>query len=179
MKNTNFINSSGLEDNNGNPYWQSEVISDRWPYGSHKLYRATRETFQYVAGYVTKKLTGQKGQEFRSSGRISEFQVQSRPSIGRPWFDKFFDTVSVPDREQLVNDSLAIAGVEWRVPRIFEKWFLTLDHFDSPVILSRIKELRQFGKPVMPDRADLKRKADFDRYSAKRYQSENLSHKEV
>lgn len=171
--------STPQRDANGNEYWQSPVIADRWLYGSHKIYRANRETFQYVAGYVTKKLTGQAGKDWRASGRISEFQAQSRPSIGKPWFDAFCRTLSVPDGQKLVNDCLSIAGTTWRTPRIFDRWLLQMDQFDAPVILEKVKSLRLLEVPNMPDRNDLKRKADFDRYSAKRFEENKRSHKEV
>lgn len=166
-------------DSGGNEFWQSDIIADRWPYGSHKIYRANRETFQYVAGYVTKKLTGAAGRDFRASGRVSEFQAQSRPSIGRPWFDRFCQALSVPDKDKLVNDCLSIAGMTWKTPRIFEKWFLTIDQFDAPVINDHIKYLRTKDAPEIPDREDLQRKARFDRYSAERYNEIKRSHKEV
>ena len=163
-------------DSNGNSFWQSSVIQFRWPYGNHKLYRANRETFQYVAGYVTKKLTGDAGKEFRSTGRVSEFSLQSRPSIGYPFFIKYKDNLSLIDLDSLINDSVDIGDISWRVPRIMDKWRVRLEGDHS---MNMIKKVRSSGSPEVPDRIDLKRKADFDRYSAKRYQDTNRSHKEI
>lgn len=169
-----------LRDSQGNAYWQSKVISDRWPFGSHKIYRASRETMQYVAGYVTKKLTGAAGRDFRASGKVSEFQAQSRPSIGRPWFSKFCSSLSIPDAgERLVNDVVSIDGITWKCPRIFDKWLKGMDHFDGEQISNYIKTLRTLNTPLIPDRQDLKRKADFDRYSAVHYNEIKRSHNEV
>lgn len=162
-------------DSNGNAYWQSQIISDRWIFGAHKIYRADRETYQYVAGYVTKKLTGERGREFRASGRASEFQAQSRPSIGWPWFNAFRKSIAQVDGDKLVNDVVSISGISWKCPRIFDKWLSTID----PKHAQLIKDLRTKDAPLIPDRRDLKRKADFDRYSVMRYQENNRSHMEI
>ncbi len=171
--------SRTVKDSKGNEYWQSHVIEVRWPYGVHKIYRANRETMQYVAGYVTKKLTGDGGVDFRSSGKISEFQVQSRPSIGRPWFERYFDSISQVDGEKLVNDVVSVYDIQWKCPRIFDRWLQSRDYFDGPLISEKIKFLRTLGYPLMPDRQALKCKADFDRYSAAHFKDNNRSHKEV
>lgn len=172
--------SSSKVDNNGNFYWQSPVVSARWKFGDHKIYRANKETFQYVAGYVTKKLTGKAGRDWKATGRVLPFLAQSRPSIGRPWFDKFFQTLSLPDGEKLVNDCLAIADVEWKCPRIFSRWLESIDPFEAKEINEKVKRLRikEYGEELRPDRIDLKRKSDFERYRAARYKQEN-THKEV
>lgn len=166
-------------DSNGNFYWESPVVNDRWPFGSHKLYRANKFTYQYVAGYIVKKLTGKDAREFRRQGLLPEFQLQSRPSIGRPWFDKFIHSISNIDRDKLVNDAVNIADCSWRCPRIFDKWLQSYDHFDGKVVSDRLKAYRTSDANLMPDRFDLMRKAEFDRYSAKRYDDNKRSHKEI
>lgn len=170
--------SSPLRDENGNEFWQSPVIGDRWPYGAHKIYRATRETFQYVAGYVTKKLTGDLGRDFKKTGRVLPFQLQSRPSIGRPWFDLYYKTIAVPDRDKLVNDCCSIAGIEWKCPRIFDRWLRSIDFFDGNYVADLARDIRTADAPELPDREDLKRKHDFAAYQAAHYKQENI-HKEV
>lgn len=170
--------SPGLFDSNGNEYWQSPVISKFWQYGSHKIYRANRETFQYVAGYVTKKLTGDLGKERLQQGLVNEFQCQSRPSIGYPWFLKYIGVLSCVDRDKLVNDCVEIAGMSWRCPRIFSKWIQAFDHFDGKVVSSRLSELRSRAMSEEPDRLDLQRISRHNRYCAERYKNQN-QHKEI
>lgn len=170
--------SPGVFDSNGHEYWQSSVIQKFWPYGSHKIYRASRETFQYVAGYVTKKLTGGMAKEFRAKGLESEFQAQSRPSIGFPWFLKYVGSLSLVDRDKLVNDSVEIAGVSWRCPRIFSKWLSAMDYFDGKLVADRLAELRSRSQADEPDRDDLFRISRHDRYCAERYKLNNI-HKEI
>ncbi len=176
--------SSPLRDENGNEFWKSPVISDRWPYGSHQIYRASRETFQYVAGYVVKKLRGRSGRDFEATGRILPFHTQSRPSIGRPWFDRFFSSLSIPSERGLINDTLSIADVDWKVPRIFSRWLQSMDHFDGSRITRLLADYRQWSATVAnsgrlePDRQALKRKRDFGRYQADHYKQNN-KHKEI
>lgn len=166
-------------DSNGNCFWNSTVISSRWKIGSHKIYRATRETFQYVAGYQTKKFLGKDRAYWKSTGRKEPFVLQSRPSIGYPWFSKYCETVSVPNKERLINDVLEIADIKWSIPRIFFRWLERFDHFDGPRSVQLIKELREKMFPHdVPDRVDLKRKADYLKYRASQYQINN-THKEV
>lgn len=168
----------GVFDSNGREYWRSSVIERFWPYGSHKIYRASRETFQYVAGYVTKKLTGDMAKDRKAQGLVSEFQCQSRPSIGFPWFHKYISSLSLIDRDALVNDSVEIAGVSWRCPRIFSKWLASMDQFDGKLVADRLSELRSRSQSDVPDRDDLFRISRHDRYCAERYKLNN-THKEI
>lgn len=152
-------------DENGNPYWQSKVIADRWPYGMHKIYRANRETMQYVAGYVTKKLYSDRTKEIKRSGRSPEFQAQSRPSIGWPWYCKYGHNLSIPHEGELVNDCIEISGIKWKPPRIFGRWMEAQDQFDGPRASELLKGYRQASVNPLPDRKNLKRLDDFDLYS--------------
>lgn len=166
------------KDQNGYNYWFSDVIATRWPFGNHQIYRANRETFQYVAGYVTKKLTGAAGKDFRESGRVSEFQAQSRPSIGWPWFDRFCSSLSNVSGERLINDVLSISGFTWKTPRVFSKWLRAFDHFDGKNITDRLSRLRSLESPDEPDFVDLSRISQYDKYRELTHKLNN-KHKEI
>lgn len=169
----------GQYDSEGREYWQSPVVSKFWPYGSHKIYRANRETFQYVAGYVTKKLTGRMARDSKKSGKLPEFQCQSRPSIGFEWFKKYFDSLSNPNGSgKLINDALEIAGTSWKCPRIFSRWLAQFDHFDGEKVVDYLKRLRLADADSVPDLETLQRKARFDCYRAEHYKLNN-QHKEI
>jgi hypothetical protein len=112
-------------------------------------------------------------------GLLPQFQLQSRPSIGRPWFDKFLHSFSNIDRDKLVNDAISVADCSWRCPRIFDKWLQSYDHFDGKFVSDLLKSYRTRCTPLIPDRNDLMRKAEFDRYSAKRFDDNKRSHKEI
>lgn len=173
-----FKLSQGLYDENGNEFWQSSVVSKFWPFGNHKIYRANKNTFQYVAGYVTKKLTGLKSKERRLLGLLPEFQKQSRPSIGYPWFSRYVGSLSQVERDKLVNDCVSVAGIDWRCPRIFNKWLLRMDQFDGEQVVRLLSDMRRRSLPDKPDRQDLKRISQFERYRAESYRNNN-THKEV
>ena len=154
-------------DSNGNAYWYSPFIGSRWEFGSHKIYRANRETFQYVAGYVTKKLTGQMAKDrFSKDQKIPEFSFQSRPSIGFPWFDKYRNSLV---GLQLIGEVVQLAGTSWKCPRIFDKWLRLVDHFDGARIADKIKLLRTAKVDPLPDRVDLARKRNYEIYREKQF----------
>lgn len=160
-------------DSNGNFFWQSPVISDRWRYGNHQIYRANRETFQYVAGYTVKKLSGDRAKAWLDSGRVLPYFAQSRPSIGFPWFERFGRTLAQTNGEKLVNDSVSVGDITWRIPRIMMKWF---ERFD-PVHFDEIKYMRGLNLKEL-DPNEVKRKKDFDEYSARHFKQHN-KHKEI
>ena len=171
------------KDANGNYCWQSPVVAARWPYGNHQIYRACRETFQYVAGYASKKLYGDDAREFELTGRIRPYSVQSRPSIGYPWFDRYYQSLSQPCGDKLVNDTLSISGYEWKIPRIFDKWlrgrYMATRHGDQSARADDIKRLRQLSMlGYEPDRQDLMRINDFELYKATQIKNNN-KHNEV
>lgn len=170
--NSRFVSAPApSSDFNGNPFWQSPVISKYWQFGHHMLYRANKDTMQYVAGYVTKKLTGDKAKDRRSLGLDDEFTMQSRPSIGYPWFIRNYGQLSKIDsiHQKLISDNIEIPSFSWRIPRIFDKWLLRIDQFDAVEVLNRIKFIRQLDAPLVPDREELLQKADFAKYKADKY----------
>ena len=171
--------SAPLRDENGNEYWRSSVISKRWKYGNVQIYRACKETYQYVAGYVVKKLTGIEGDEYyKKLGIIPEFQFQSRPSIGRSWFDKYWRTLSTPYQQELINDVVSIAGMNFKVPRIFGKWIDSLDQFDGPEVRKNLSAIRSLAFDISPNWEELKRKKNFMLYKNEHFKLNN-NHKEI
>lgn len=164
-------------DRNGNFFWQSDVISVRWPYGSHKLYLANSNTFQYVAGYVTKKLSGQARRDFESTtGKINIFTKQSRPSIGYPWYERYHDNLLQEFNGKLYHDFVSTLDFDWRIPRIMMRWHER--RLDSPLLMRRISLIRSKDMPSVPDRYDLDRRKLSDELGARRFKQYNR-HKEL
>lgn len=162
-------------DENGNPYWQSKVISDRWLYGNHMIYRANKDTFQYVAGYVTKKLFGDLAKKERLDGLENEYSCQSRPSIGFPWYWKYKNYLSVVDGDRLVNDCITATGLpDWRVPRVMRRW----QERYEPEKYDVLKYWQHMNFTECPDVQDNNRKQCHDEYGALHAKLTN-KHREV
>ena len=72
----------------GFPLFNSQSLSDRWPFGHAVIGDLTFETAAYTARYVTKKITGDKASEHYGL-REPEFSIMSRrPGIGTDWAKK-------------------------------------------------------------------------------------------
>lgn len=168
----------GVYDENGNRCWHSSVIGSRWPYGNHQIYRANRFTFQYVAGYVTKKLSGSLLLALKQSGRIPSFSVQSRPSIGYEWWRKHYKRLSILYKGRLYNDCIDVPGMSWRIPRVFEKWYKSKGDIGDFIYLEKVKALRSAKYNDIPDRVDLGRRNRHDEILALRYK-QNSTHKDL
>lgn len=169
--------SHASTDSNGNPFWHSKVVANYWPYGSHKIYFANINTFQYVAGYVTKKLSGKERIDFeKSSGCINTFSVQSRPSVGFPWYKKYCGNLMQEFNGKLYHDFISTADFDWRVPRIMMKWHER--RLNNPLAFRRIGLLRSLNSPDVPDREQLLRLKISDEHKARRFKINNL-HKEL
>lgn len=81
---------------NGRTVFTSPSVSELWPYGFNTVGEVTFESAAYVARYVTKKLNGEKVNEY--DGRAPEFTTMSRrPGIGKRWYDLYESDVRVGD----------------------------------------------------------------------------------
>lgn len=167
--------TNAQRDENGNLFWQSPVIADRWPFGNHQIYRANKDTFQYVAQYVTKKLFGEGAKEERLAGIVNDYSFQSRPSIGFPWYEKFKDSLSLLDGDNLVNNCISLCGLkDWRIPRVMRRWQEKYERAKYNDVKKVIR--RDFPDP--PDIDDNRRKQLFDEYRARQVKQNN-KHKEI
>ena len=69
------------------------IIAKVWGLGLVHIGDLTRESAQYVAGYVTKKMT--KKEDVRLGGRVPEFSLMSRnPGIGASAADQIADQMT-------------------------------------------------------------------------------------
>lgn len=167
--------SNTCKDSNGNLVWFSNVVANRWPYGDHKIYLANVNTFQYVAGYVTKKLSGDERKKFEQSGKINIFTKQSRPSIGFPWYSVHYDDIMKEFDGKLYHDFIATSSFDWRIPRIMMKWH---ERRLSPLQYRQIGLIRSKDMEPVPDRDDLARRKISDELNTRRFKQNN-KHKEL
>lgn len=124
--------------------YTSPTLDKLWPHGYAVIGALTFESAQYVASYVTKKITGSKAADHYQRVDVTtgetywvepEFSVMSRkPGIGKPWLDKFA-------RDIYEYDTVHLRGKKLKPPRMYDIWAETnplLNHLD----LSIIKEER-------------------------------------
>lgn len=90
-------------------------LSKTWPYGLVHVGEVTRESIQYVAGYVTKKIT-KKG-----DGRAPEFALMSRkPGIGARAVAEIASVLQQYNAEEKSKRQLRIDGKTWPLGRFLQ-----------------------------------------------------------
>lgn len=69
--------------------YTSKTLSALWPYGFSTIGDVTFESACYVAGYITKKITGKNADDYYGD-RVHPYVTMSRrPGIGRTWLKKY------------------------------------------------------------------------------------------
>jgi hypothetical protein len=112
-------------------------LSMTWPYGIVHVGEVTRESIQYVAGYVTKKFT-KKG-----DGYAPEFSLMSRkPGIGSQAVAEIATVLKQYNLEKRTKRQLRIDGKTWPLGRYLqEKLSSTLDiTFGIDEYVQRLRE---------------------------------------
>ncbi|AXH73329.1 MAG: replication initiator protein [Microviridae sp.] len=135
----------------GSVIYRSATLERLWPFGYSSIGDVTAESAAYVAGYVHKKITGDRAESHYESihpftGEVfSKHPEYNRMStgrgatggIGRAWYDKFGGT------DVHVHDGIHLLGKTYlaSVPKYYDK---LLDRID-PDRLSDLKAERQFN----------------------------------
>lgn len=122
------------------PYFISPTISKLWPYGFHTIAEANYDTAAYVAGYITKKITGDKADDHYKrtiidwndvTGEISYYkedaellpeyaEMSRRPGIGAKFIEKYGD-------DCYPSDYMVHEGRKLGVPKYYDKKMEELD----------------------------------------------------
>ena len=151
-----------------NAIWLSPLLSKKWEHGFHTIQRFTPATAAYVAGYVTKKITGEKAGTHYSTAvdystgeclpnLLPEFCRMSRnPGIGKDWYDLYKDEI-------WDNDSVIYAEHERRPPVYYER----LLSKDDPELLQKIKDHRRVRAKKHKQNLTPERLAVRDKYARK------------
>lgn len=125
--------------------YRSNLLESLWPYGHADIGECNFETIAYVARYVTKKITGEDGDNhYRRSlpdgtnyWLQPEFNAMSRnPGIGNKWFGKYASSVYPHDR-------VVINGKAAKPPRYYDGLLEKAD----PDRLEAVKKARQERAP--------------------------------
>ncbi len=89
-----------IGEREGQPIYESNQLSELWPFGYHEIGSCSFQSAAYVARYVMKKQTGKKVDEghytrydpwFNTWNEVDpEFAIMSRrPGIGKEWYEKY------------------------------------------------------------------------------------------
>lgn len=116
-----------------NPYYSSKILEKIWGLGQVTIAQAEPATYNYVSGYVTKKMYGNDTKEYTKLGLPTPYACMSRnPGIGIPWLEQNINKLWEQDYIQL-------AGKQAPIPRAFDKVMESVD----PVKLWERKHQRQ------------------------------------
>lgn len=106
----------------GHIVYQSQKLQELWPFGKADVGNLTPASAGYIAGYITKKITGDRAAEHYSrihplTGQLCqvtpEFLVMSK-GIGQAWFDQY-------KADAFPSDFVIVDGKRMPVPRYYSK----------------------------------------------------------
>lgn len=121
-----------LESKGKYPLYRSDEAEAAWGQGRVWIGAVSFDSAAYVANYATKKVVGEKAEEFYK-GRKPEFLLMSRrPGIGKSWIDKF-------GAEVLRDDEVIVRGKEARPPRYYDGVLALRE----PTVFALVKERRE------------------------------------
>lgn len=136
--------------------YRSDLLESLWTSGSAEVGELSIQSARYVAGYVSKKITGDRAEDHYISLNpltgecwplVPEFSRSSnRPGIGATWFQKYGEA-------QYVRDGVVIDGKVVKMPRYYDKLMERI----NPKKLGRVKRARlvaarAFKADQTPDR---------------------------
>jgi len=140
--NCTFDDTIVYQQDQGITTYESPTLQNLWPYGFCTIGELNFETASYTAGYILKKITGQKALD--TYLRNDEYGVaywvkppyttmSLKPGIGADFYEKYktdfaYDECPVPGR-----------GVFHKIPRYYQNIMAE----QNPANLEKIKELRQ------------------------------------
>ena len=114
---------------NNQPMFTSKILDERWELGECKISWVNITTARYVAGYIQKKITGERalthyarelideqtGEILKEWTVIPEYATMSRrPGIGIGWFQKYLS-------DCYPSDFVTFEGAKFPVPRSYDR----------------------------------------------------------
>lgn len=118
--------------------YRSALLESVWPYGYSSVGSLTPESAGYVARYVQKKVTGDRGKAHYGD-RLPEFALMSRGGrsghgIGYDWFAKYSSDV-------YPKDFVTVKGKKERPPRYYDNLYSD----SNPAVMDSVKVKRAQG----------------------------------
>jgi len=105
-------------------------LDSSWTYGHTHVGTLTWDSMSYVAGYITKKLTGPLSVHYKKNNIIPEFSLMSRrPGIGETWRLKYLDKDS---------EFIYINGKKSMLPKFYDRKFNELKKFIDNFGIKRV-----------------------------------------
>lgn len=101
------------------PLYCSPDLSKKWGMGHVVVGDVSFQSIQYVAGYITKKINGEKAAEHYQGKKPEFMKVSLKQPIGASWFDKYMSDV-------YPRDVFIYKGKEMRPPKYFQKRYAKL-----------------------------------------------------
>lgn len=139
----------------GTPLYQSETLDKLWGYGHAWIGDVTYETCAYVAGYIMKKIRGDKAHDhYRRTDEAGndywlkpEFNLMSRnPGIARDWWEKYSQDV-------ITQDGVFRYGTKMKPPRYYDKLLELMDpQMYAAIKNARMENAREHAADSTPQR---------------------------
>lgn len=117
-------------ETNGIRLYRSPLLERMWPHGYSSVGDLTYQSAAYIAGYVTKKVTGKNAAEHYEAvdgstgevfSRTPEFSRMSlKPGIGATFFERY-------NAEIFPHDAVVIDGVPQKPPKRYTAWLSESD----------------------------------------------------
>lgn len=131
------------KNHENNSLFNSDSLSNLWPFGHAVTAELTFDSAAYVARYVTKKITGKHAQNHYTrhdpiSGEIYELApersvcVSRRPGIGKSWYLKW-------GQQSYSRDYVILRGQRMKPPKYYDRLF----ELDSPEHFEILKAKRK------------------------------------
>lgn len=113
-----------------NKIYTSEILTKLWEHGFHSIGDLTLESAQYVAGYVTKKIGGERAKDHYKN-LPPERTICNSQGIGLEWLKKYYFDL-------LINNSVVHNGKELPIPTFYIRKLKDID----PVCYEELKKIR-------------------------------------
>jgi len=122
----------------GHTLYRSAMLEKAWTKGYSDVGELNVDTARYAAGYIRKKINGDRAAEHYGE-RIPEFAIMSlKPGLGFDWYEKNKQWLFKPN-----EDLIRHAGKSYSVPRYYEKLY----EAENPEGYEILKEARRNRTP--------------------------------
>lgn len=89
---------------NGKKYYTSDILSDLWKFGIHRIGDCTYNSCAYVARYVTKKMNGSNQEEYYNGRKPEYVTYSTKPVLGANYFIKNYKEIVNTQEISVVAD---------------------------------------------------------------------------